>query len=136
MRVELALGDLPQVIKIFQEFLQKKFPFKTMYKINKIAEALDAEGRTFDKVRREILIKYCEVDENGELKIDDKGQVKPKDGKMDVFVREMNEFLSEKTEINIKPLTVEEFEESDEKVSGQEMRVLMMFIENEPEEKQ
>lgn len=84
----------PQFKATFNKLMTAKLPAAGLWKVKRIGKWIDKESKTLDESRIDILKKYAKLDDNGELVVDDKGQVEWKEeGSFEGFQKEFNDFL-------------------------------------------
>lgn len=84
--------------KEFTDVLVKLFktevPVKTAYKLGKIQKLLAEENARYDELRQEIVKKYGEKDDKGELKVDELGNIRIEEKSTEKFMNEMRDLIS------------------------------------------
>lgn len=108
--ITVKIQDIVNAIETFNVMSNKEMPIKTSFKVARIAKELDKEYQLFNETRRKAIETYGEKDENGELKIDDKGNVALIQDKIETFSAEMNELLNNEVSLNTEPFTLSELE--------------------------
>jgi D-lyxose ketol-isomerase len=108
--ITVKIQDIVNAIETFNVMSNKEMPIKTSFKVARIAKELDKEYQLFNETRRKAIETYGEKDENGELKIDDKGNVALIPDKIETFSAEMNELLNNEVSLNTEPFTLSELE--------------------------
>lgn len=108
--ITVKIQDIVNAIETFNVMSNKEMPIKTSFKVARIAKELDKEYQLFNDTRRKAIETYGKKDENGELKIDDKGNVELVQDKIETFSAEMNELLNNEVSLNTEPFTITELE--------------------------
>ena len=108
--ITVKIQDIVNAIETFNVMSNKEMPIKTSFKVARIAKELDKVYQLFNDTRRKAIETYGEKDENGELKIDDKGNVALIQDKIETFSAEMNELLNNEVSLNTEPFTLSELE--------------------------
>jgi len=80
-------------------------PMGLSIQLSRIIGKLEQEAVVFEKERHKILKKYAELDDEGELKTDEKGNAILVD--REGFINDYNEMINEEIEINLKPLVLD-----------------------------
>ena len=106
----------------------KSTNIKSVYKIAKISKTLKNEIELIDEQRLAIIKKYCAMDDNGLPKIEDGQYIIPSENNQ-ILQQELNEFLSIENQINIEPLTLEDFEGYD--ISSRQLTELFAIMEEQ-----
>lgn len=105
---------------------------KTSIKIAKFSQAVQEQVEPARKVHTKILLKHCEVDDQGKVKVsmvEDQGIKKPapelKEGHAEDYRKDIGEFFNEEFEVDFDKFSLEEFGEV--KLSGK-MAILLAPI--------
>jgi hypothetical protein len=110
---------------------QKQLKARSAYAVSKILKAADAEMNTFNETRMELIKKYGEKDETGELKSDEQGNVHIIDEMLSTFNKELQELLNTTVDINANKIKIEDI--GDVEFTPAEMAQLDDFIEFDEE---
>ena len=120
-----TIYDIISANPVFTKILQHEFTGKQSFMISRVLRALNTETESFNKTREEVLKKYAETDDAGEMIVSE-GNVKIRDGEMEAFQKEINELLYAELDVDVKPIPVDWLD--DVKLTPQEMIVLEPFI--------
>ena len=123
--MNVSVFDIVNANQVFTKILTNEFTGKQAFMIGRIMRSLNTETEEFKKTRENILRKYAEVDENGEMIVNE-GNVKIRDGEMENFQEEINGLLYAKLDLNITPIPVEWLDNI--KLTPQETIVLEPFL--------
>ena len=66
--MKLTLFQIDQAYQACKKLKDEKFNIKMAYKILKLYNILEQEVNNYEKIMRDLVLKYCEKDENGEPK--------------------------------------------------------------------
>lgn len=121
----VSIYDIISASPIFTKILQHEFTGKQSFMISRVLRALNTETKSFNKIREEVLKKYAETDDVGEMIVSE-GNVKIRDGEMESFQKEINELLYAELDIDVKPIPVDWLD--DVKLTPQEMLILEPFV--------
>lgn len=110
---------------------QKSLKARSAYAVSKIIKAADAEMTTFNETRMELIKKYGEKGEDGELKSDENGNVRILPESLNDFNKELQELLKAPVEINANKIRMEDI--GDVEFTPAEMAQLDEFIEFDEE---
>ena len=121
----VSIYDIIAANPIFTKILQHEFTGKQSFMISRVLRALNTETKSFNKIREEVLKKYAETDDVGEMIISE-GNVKIRNGEMEAFQKEINELLYAELDVDVKPIPVDWLD--DVKLTPQEMIVLEPFV--------
>lgn len=127
--INLKLETLINSAEGLKGLSQKKLKARTAYVVGKILKAADAEMASFNETRMELIKKYGEKDENGELVQDDKGNVRISQESIEDFSSELKGLLNTEIEIAGNKIKMDDLE--DVEFTPQEMAQLEEFIEFE-----
>ena len=120
-----TIYDIISANPVFTKILQHEFTGKQSFMISRVLRALNTETESFNKTREEVLKKYAETDDAGEMIVSE-GNVKIRDGEMEAFQKEINELLYAELDVDVKPIPVDWLD--DVKLTPQEMIVLEPFV--------
>lgn len=110
---------------------QKSLKARSAYAVSKIIKAADAEMTTFNETRMELIKKYGEKKEDGELNSDENGNVRIPPESLNDFNKELQELLKAPVEINANKIRMEDI--GDVEFTPAEMAQLDEFIEFDEE---
>ena len=124
--IELKVGELVNSTEALQKLSQKELKAKLAWQVSKLLKAADKELQEFNEARMNLIKKYGEKDENGELITDDKGNCKiPEEVTVD-FSNELNDLVEAEIEINANKIKIDDLENID--FTPNEMNILEVFI--------
>lgn len=130
--IEIKVSELLNSQEVLKELAQKPMRAKTSYAVARIIRDVENEMATFDKTRQEILKKYCIKDENGEMKINEEGNVTIEDGKIDEYNQEIKDLLESRITLSsARPLILKEIE--DMELTPSQIYSLSCFIQDDEE---
>ena len=98
--IKVKLSDLVNSVETLQKLAQKDFKAKLAWSIARLLKSAEAEIQSFNEARLNLIKKYGEKDENGELITDDKGNCKINTESVNNFTAELNELMNTEVEIN------------------------------------
>lgn len=106
---------------------QKSLKARSAYAVGRILKAADAEMSSFNETRMELIRKYGEKDDAGELKTDENGNVHIPPEVLSTFNTELTDLLATEIEINANKIRIEDLENVE--FTPGEMAQLDEFIE-------
>ena len=106
--IEITVQEMINSIDVLREIANKKMPAKTAYRFARINNEIDKENAIFQETRRNLIIKYGEKDENGELK-EDNGNIMIAKEHLSNFRNESTELLNTKITINAEKIGLDDF---------------------------
>ncbi len=127
--INVKISELLNSTETLQKLSQKDFKAKLAWSIARLLKAAEAEIQSFNDTRMNLIRKYGEKDENGELITDEKGNCKIEQNAIESFSNELNELLNTEVEINANKIKVDQLEEVD--FTPSEIVILEPFIEFE-----
>ena len=102
--MKVQLRELQALAQGITSILEEKLPAKAAYWLARNGDKLDQELRAFEKTRIATLEKHARKDKDGKAVI--KGKEYQLD-KREAFEVEMNKFLDEEVEVDLKPISLE-----------------------------
>ncbi len=122
-----------EIVRIFNrigEVKKKRLPVRLGFAINRNVSSLESVAMDYDKARKEILMKYCVKDENGNPVIEGDEYVLS-DRKS--YGEEMTELLRIENEVQVHKVSFEEIEKCDlekfDSLTPEELDLLTFMIE-------
>lgn len=99
-KVKLSNERLVRDAQILGQVSQKQLPIKASYAISKNIAHIESELKIYNKEKQKIVEKYCEKEEDGQLKIN-KGQFVIKPDCREAWDKDIEELNSIENEIDI-----------------------------------
>lgn len=119
-----------QLIKFYQEngiFSNKVLPLKGAFKLNRIKKDIEKDFTFYQEKFKEILEKYAQRDEAGNIKFSDDGeQILIKEGLITECSKELEDLNSMEIEIDNYDFNIEELGDID--CTPEELEILMPFL--------
>ncbi len=125
--IKIKLGDLINSTEILQKLSQTEMKAKLAWSVTRLLKAADKEMQEFNETRMNLIKKYGEKDENGELITDDNGNCKIMEENSAQFSNELSDLIGTEIEINANALSLDALE--DKEFTPADMAVLEPFIE-------
>lgn len=126
--IRVSLNNILNSTETFSQIMQQSFKGSIAFKVARLARELNKEMETFNAERQKLLERYCEKDENGELKVLENGNVQVIPEKLQEFNQEFTNLLETEVEINADKLPMSCMDEFE--VSPQQMLDLEVFFED------
>ena len=123
----MQLKDVIEGTDVLKKLAGQSLRGKVAFQISKILKKLEDELTLFNNTRVDIIKKYSETDENGELIADENGNVKLKEETIAEFNKEITELLNMEIEIDANKIALKDIEDVD--FTPAEMTLLMPLIE-------
>lgn len=124
--IKIKLGELVNSTEVLQKLSQTELKAKLSWSVTKLLKAADKEMQDFNEARMNLIQKYGEKDENGELITDENKNCKIPEAGLQEFSAELNELVETEIEINVNPLNIDDLE--DKEFTPAEMAILEPFI--------
>lgn len=118
--MEITLRQIYFSYPIFSKMFSQELPVKLAFKIGKTIKKFSDEYDLIEKQRTTLVAKYGEKTETGEVKV--------KQDLVGKFLSEFEEFLSEKTKIEIEKINLNSFPENFS-ISPQDMSSIDFLLE-------
>ena len=125
--IKIKLNDVVNATETFNKIMQQSFKGSLAFKIARLARELDTEMKTFNEERQKIIQKYGNKDENGELIVDENGNVKFDNTKLEEINQEFSSLLETELEINADKLPMDSIDNFE--ITPQEMLNIEVFFE-------
>ena len=129
--ITVKISELLNSTETLQKLSQKDFKAKLAWSIARLLKAAEAEIQSFNDTRMNLIKKYGEKDENGELITDENGNCKINPADIDVFSKELNELIDSEVEINANKIKMDLLENID--FTPSDMALLEPFVEFDEE---
>lgn len=124
--INVKIADLLNSTDVLQKLANKELKAKLAWSVSKLLKAADKEIQDFNETRMNLIKKYGEKDESGELITDEKGNCKIIADNMNTFTAELNELMNADVEINTNKILIDDI--GDIEFTPSEMTVLETFI--------
>lgn len=129
--INVKLEELVNATEGLKGLSQKQLKARCAYAVGKILKSADAEIQSFNETRMELIKKYGEKDDKGELKTEENGNVRIPAEQMEAFSRELRELLDTNVEISANKIKMDDIGEVE--FTPAEMAQLENFIEFDEE---
>lgn len=130
--IKVKIGDLLNGTEALQKLASTELKAKLAWQVGRLLKAADTEIQSFNETRMNLIKKYGEKDENGELITDDKGNCKIITEGLDAFTNELNELIETEVEINANKINIDSL--GDREFTPAEMSQIEIFIDFGEEE--
>lgn len=127
--IKVKISELLNSTETLQKLSQKDFKAKLAWSISRLLKTAENEIQAFNDTRMNLIRKYGEKDDNGELITDDKGNCKINSDCIEQFNKEFSELIDTEVEINANKLTFNMLENID--FTPSDMAILEPFVEME-----
>ena len=130
--IKIKIGDLVNSTDALQKLADKQLKARLAWQVARLLKAADAELQGFNDTRMNLVKKYGEKGEDGNLITDEKGNCKIIAESIADFTTELNELIESEIEINCNKIKIEDLENLD--FTPSEMTSLEKFIDFGEEE--
>ncbi len=124
--INVKLSELLDSTETLKKLSQKDFKAKLAWSISRLLKAAEQEIQEFNDTRMNLINKYGEKGDDGQLVTDDKGNCRIVPESIQEFSNELNELINTEVEINANPIDIELLE--DLEFTPTEMSQLEPFI--------
>ena len=125
--IKLKISDIINSVSTLKELMGKSLKSRVAYKVARLAREVENEYKLYDEKRIDLIKKYANHDENGELILDEEGSFSVADENVAAFRKELMELMDVEIELNVDKLSLEELDGCD--FTPSEMVNLMVFVE-------
>lgn len=109
--ITVKMVNIVNSTDILKKLAQQDFKAKLALSIARLLKAAENEIQNFNEVRLELIKKYGNKDENGELITDENGNCKIEDNSLEAFNKELKELLDSEVELNANKIDIELLED-------------------------
>ena len=127
--IKLSMNDLLNCTETLQALSQKELKARLALSIARILKEAEREIQNFNEIRMNLINKYGEKGEDGQLVTDDKNNCKILPDGRSAFQKELNDLVTTEVEINANKLKLSDIESMD--FTPSQMVALEPFIEEE-----
>lgn len=124
--ITVKIENLLNSVETLQKLAQKDFKAKLAWQVSRLLKSAEAEIQAFNETRMNLIRKYGEKNENGDLITDDNGNCKILPENIETFTNELNELIASEVEINANKLDINLFGDID--FTPSDMALLEPFI--------
>lgn len=124
--INVSIEQILNSTETLQKLSQKDFKAKLAWSIARLLKAAEAEIQSFNEARLNLIKKYGEKDDAGELITDEKGNCKIEAGSTEEFSNELSELIKTEVEINANKIDINLLEDID--FTPSDMAILEPFV--------
>ena len=129
--IKLTISELLNSTEVLQRLSKTDLKARLSWQVARLLKAADEEIQSFNETRMNLVKKYGEKDENGELITDDQGNCKiPNESTLE-FSNQLNELINTEVEINANKIKIADIENLD--FTPAEMNMLEPFVDFDEE---
>lgn len=127
--IKVKISSLLNSTEALQKLAGTDLKAKLAWQVARLLKAAEAELQSFNEARTNLIKKYGEKDENGELITDENGNCKITPNFIDTFSNELNELIDSEVEISANKISINDLDNTN--FTPSEMTVLEEFIDFE-----
>lgn len=109
--ITLTINEIMNSVPVLEKISQVNINGVFAFKIARMIRELNKEIELFEKQRVEMIEKYCERDEEGQMVMIDESQVKIKEENIQKYNDELREILGTEVEINVETVPLDNLSE-------------------------
>lgn len=107
--ITVTLKDILNSKTTFQKIGSTNMKITSAYKIARLLREIEKEKEFFENIRKKIIYKYCQRNEDGTVKMSD-GNIVLQPSQIENFNQEMNELMNTSINLNAEKITIEDIE--------------------------
>ena len=111
--IQVKIGELLNSTEALQKLAGTELKAKLAWQVGRILKAAEAEIQSFNETRMNLIKKYGEKDEKGELVTDDKGNCKIVESGINDFSNELNDLINSEVEISGNKIKIDDLDKVD-----------------------
>lgn len=111
--IQVKIGELLNSTEALQKLAGTELKAKLAWQVGRILKAAEAEIQSFNETRMNLIKKYGEKDENGELVTDEQGNCKIVEGDINEFSNELNDLINSEVEISGNKIKIDDLDKVD-----------------------
>lgn len=104
----MTISKIQAMVKGLTEVSKKRLPIKVSYVISSNLEKLKPHNEAAEQTRNDLLRQYGEKDENGNLKFNEKNEIRIVD--VTSYVKDVNELMNTDVDISFDKFSLEDLE--------------------------
>ena len=128
--MKVKIGIVYNALQTINDLSEKPMKVSLIAKLLRLSDDLQKEISIIDKQRYMIFEKYGNKNEDGNLDIDENGNISFNSENSNKAQKELDELSNTEIEITDRHITEKEFEESDVKLTLKQFNILKNFLEN------
>lgn len=128
--MKVKCGTIYNAAQIISELAEKPMKVNLLAKLLRLSDDLQKETSMIDKQRYMILEKYGKKNEEGNLEVDENGNVSFDSDSADKVQEELNELSNTEVEITERHITEKDLEDSNVELTLNQFNILKNFLED------
>ena len=111
--IKIKISELLNSTEALQKLAGTELKAKLAWQVGRILKAAEVEIQSFNETRMNLIKKYGEKDENGELITDEQGNCKIVEGDINEFSNELNDLINSEVEISGNKIKIDDLDKVD-----------------------
>lgn len=111
--IELTINDMLNSMEPLKKLSAYQLKTKIAYQIARLMREINKEYELFQKTRQNLAMKYAEKNEKNEIIIDENGNYKIRNDKINICNEEIAELLNTKIALNVEQINLEDIENTE-----------------------
>ena len=111
--IELTINDMLNSMEPLKKLSAYQLKTKIAYQIARLMREINKEYELFQKTRQNLAMKYAEKNEKNEIIINENGNYKIRNDKINICNEEIAELLNTKIVLNVEPINLEDIENTE-----------------------
>lgn len=124
--IKVTVEQVLKINPILGKLVTKSYAGRIAFALARLAREVAKEVEVFDNTRMELVKKYADKDESGEVVVNKNGNVHITDENLALCNRELNDVLAAEIELNASKVPIDWFEEVE--LTIEEALTLEVFI--------
>ena len=124
--IQLTLEQLINSVDVLQKLSTAEVKARVAFNIGKMLRASEAEINNFNDTRINLIKKYAQKDDSGEIIMDDNGNVTIEPNNLEIFNQELRELIATTIELNTSKINLDDLNIN---ITPNEMLLLEPFLE-------
>lgn len=125
--ITVTLKDILEGQETLQKLSNSPLPGRTAFQIGRMLKKLETVLGTYNETRTKLIDKYANHKEDGTPEFNDKGEYQFSEDNIKIYVKEINDLVSEEIELDVMPIRLEDIENIT--FTPSEMAMLEPFME-------
>lgn len=128
INVKLSNQVLLNSIPVLNKLNQLELPVKVAFMLSKNIKKVDKSLEGYNETRKKLLLQYAEKDEKEMPKSDEQGNIIFKEGCQEKWVRDIQELLELKTDVEIQKISTHDLFKAELSISPLELATIEFMI--------
>lgn len=124
--ITVQLKDIIGSSATFQKIAKTEMNAVDAYYITRLIQKIEIECNNFEKVKNQLIDKYCEKDDQGKPQVDKNKDIIIKEGYFDVAQKELYDLMDTEVTLEVEPISLDSLKKVN--LSPIDMQYLIKFI--------